>query len=218
MARALDELFTPPLPFTSLLATAQTELVADYGRMIVRRESEAVRVQAFTSSVIPGLLQTEEYARELLSKGLPRESAESIAARVDARMARKRIFDREDPPLYWVVVDECALMRAISTKDAMYEQFRFLLDIADRPHVTIQIHPVARGIHAMHGGSLTVLSLRDGPTVATVESFASGEPTDSPTRVSQLLEMMDTAKVNALTPTESLELIQRYLKECEDAD
>ncbi|GAB3109032.1 helix-turn-helix transcriptional regulator [Streptomyces calidiresistens] len=217
MARALDELFAPPLPFTSLLATAQSELVADYGRMIVQRENDAVRIQAFTSSVIPGLLQTEEYARELLSKGLPRESPESIAARVEARMARKKIFDREDPPLYRVVMDECALMRRLATNTAMCKQFRFLLDIAAHSHVTIQILPVARGIHAMQGGSLTVLSLHDGSTVATVESFKSGDPTDSPSRVSELLETLDTAKVDALTPADSLTVIQRYLEECENA-
>ncbi|WP_344263631.1 helix-turn-helix transcriptional regulator [Streptomyces sodiiphilus] len=216
MARALDERFSPTIPFTDLLEVVRDALIADYSRTVVAREAEAIRIEVFGSSVIPGLLQTEAFARELLRAGLPRESSAEIDARVAAHMKRKRILEGKTPPLYWAVLDEVVLMRSVAQKGAAREQLSALLTASEHPHITLQIYPLANGLHSMQGGSLTMLTLRDGQRVGLVESFGSGEPVESPLRLVEYAQLFDMAKLNALSKQDSRKLVSRYLEETRD--
>ncbi|WNI14691.1 helix-turn-helix domain-containing protein [Actinacidiphila sp. ITFR-21] len=212
LAEAFDTYFHTDGLFVELLALAQDGLIADYSRKIVAKESEAIRIQVFTSSLVPGLLQTEEYVRESFKLGLPSENLPELDARVVVRKNRAGIFEREEPPLYWAIMDEVALLRGSTSKEVMARQIEHLIQMAERQNITLQVLPFSRGFHPMMGGSLTLLTLRDGSTVALVESFDSGTGVESPKGVLSLIQRFDMARSQALTTDESLDLIRHYLK------
>ena len=216
LAEALDIYFNTDGLFVELLEMAQDSLIATYSSEFVDKEPDAIRIQVFTSSIIPGLLQTEEYTRECYRAGLDAKMLNELDARVTARMKRQRIFDGDPPPLYWAIMDEAALKRSTEHKEIMCEQLEHLLQMAANSYVTIQVLPFGRALHPMMGGSLTLLTLKDGTTTALVESFDSGETVDSPKRVVELVQRFDIARSMALSESESLALIRSYLKEYAD--
>ncbi|MFE2036600.1 DUF5753 domain-containing protein [Streptomyces scopuliridis] len=218
LVRLLDEFFDTDGVLADLLELAHDSLIPDYSRMFISKEPSAERIQVFTSSLIPGLLQTEEYARELFRRSLPNESEDGLNERIAIRMRRQRVFDREEPLPYWAMIDEAALRRPTARKRHMVEQLRHLVKMAARPRITIQVLPFAKGMHPMLGGGLTLMTLKEGGTIALVESFDSGEAVESTKRVVELTEGLDLARSMALTDDESLDLIRRYLKEYEDED
>ncbi|NJP99457.1 DUF5753 domain-containing protein [Streptomyces zingiberis] len=216
LVTALDTFFEADGVLGELLEIARENSIPGYGRAIVSKERESRRIQVFTSSLIPGLLQTEEYARELFRRSLPGESEEGLNERVAVRMHRKHIFYRSNPPYYWAIMDEASLKRPVGNAGQMQDQLRCLLDIAERPHFTIQVLPFAEGAYPMLGGCLTLLTLRDGGTMAFVESFKSGETVESPKEVVELSQRFDIARSLALPEDKSLSLIRRYLEEYAD--
>lgn len=216
LVNLLDEFFDSDGVLTELLEMAHDSLIPEYSRTFLSKEPNAVRIQVFTSSHVPGLLQTEEYARELFRRALISESEEGLDERVALRMRRQRIFEREEPLSYWAIMDEAALKRPMMAAGRMVEQLRHLVRMAARPRVTIQVLPFAKGMHTMLGGSLTLMTLKEGGTIAQVESFDSGEGVHSTSRVVELTERFDLVRSMALTDDDSLDLIRRYLKEYED--
>lgn len=213
---ALDEFFDSDGVLGELLEMAHEWVISGYSRTFVSQEPSSERIQVFTSSVIPGLLQTEEYARELFRRSLPSESEDELRDRVAARVRRQRVFDREEPLPYWAIMDEAALKRPIGSPGAMIKQMRHLLEMAVRPSIMVQVLPFGQGMHPMLGGGLTIMTLRKGGTIALVESFDSGEAVESTKRVVELSVRFDLARSLALTDEKSLDLMRRYLKEYED--
>ncbi|MFJ8489535.1 DUF5753 domain-containing protein [Streptomyces sp. NPDC094038] len=218
LVNTLDEFFDTDGVLAELLELAHDTLIPDYSKKAVNKEPEAERIQVFTSSLIPGLLQTPEYAQAAFRRSLLAESEEQISERVAVRVKRQRILERKEPPYYWVIIDESALKRPIGGMHCMSAQIRHLLRLSDRPRVTMQVLPFDRGAHPMLGGSLTLHTLPDGATIAVVESFDSGEPVEVPRRVLELTQRFDMARSLALTDDESIDLIRKYLKEYEVED
>lgn len=218
LVAALDTYFKTNGLFADLLELAQENAVPDYGRVIVGGEEKATRIQVFTSSLVPGILQTEDYARALFQVSQPGASDEKINAVVDIRMRRKRVFAKEDPPFFWAIIDEAALRRPIGGRKCMREQVRQLIKPPTAPQVTIQVLPFDQGGHPLLGGSLTLLTLGNGTTISYVESFASGETVELPRRVLALTQKFDLARSKALPEKETLDLLHAYLKEYEDDD
>ncbi|MFE2497444.1 DUF5753 domain-containing protein [Streptomyces scopuliridis] len=216
LVRMLDEFFDTDGMLADLLEWAHDSLIPDYSRTFLSKEPEAERIQVFTSSHIPGLLQTEEYARELFRKALPRVSESDLSERVAVRMRRQRIFEREEALPYWAIIDEAALKRPIKVPQCMVDQLRHLMQIATRPGIAIQVLPFSEGMHPMPGGCLTLMTLKEGGTIAQVESFATGEGVHSTKKVVELTERFDLARSMALTDVQSLDLIRRYLREYEN--
>ncbi|WP_327325605.1 helix-turn-helix transcriptional regulator [Streptomyces sp. NBC_01210] len=222
LADDLDTFFTSDFTsdglFTDLLAVAQDSSIADYSRTVVSREAKAGRIQVFSSSLVPGLLQTEEYAYALIRESLPGESEEVVDERVAARMRRKSVFDKEEKPFYWAILDEAALKRPIGGVKCMSHQIHHLLEAVRNPHLSIQVLPFAQGEHPMLGGTLILLTLGTGATIGYVESFATGEQVESPRRVLELTQRFDVARSKALPKSESLDLMHSHLKEYENDD
>jgi transcriptional regulator with XRE-family HTH domain len=218
LAGDLDTYFETDGLFVELLAMAQDSSIPDYGREVVEKEDKAARIQVFGSSLIPGLLQTEDYAFALCRESLPGETEEQVRERVATRMRRKRVFDGEDVPFYWAIMDEAALKRPIGGVKCMVGQINHLLTAVESPYVSLQVLPFAQGAHPMLGGSLSLLTLRNGATIGYVESFAAGEQVESPKRILTLTQRFDIARSKALPQSETLELIRAYLREYEDED
>ncbi|MBF6045176.1 helix-turn-helix domain-containing protein [Streptomyces sp. NRRL B-1677] len=210
---ALDRHFDMGGTLVEFLEMAREGSPQEYGRKAAARESQAERIQVFTSSAIPALLQTEDYARALLRTSRPKAPREHFDEAVAARMNRKQVFSREDPPPYWAVMDEAALKRPVGGKVTMAGQLAQILKAAENPDATIQVLPFERGEYWMLGGSLTLLTAPIGSTLAYVESFGSGELVESAKRVVELSQRFDMVRGLALPEHESLELIRRYMEE-----
>lgn len=121
-------------------------------------EDEAHTTSIAAMTMIPGVVQTEDYARKVISTGPDELTAEQVEKRVQARMARKQVLTRGDDPLRVnAVLDEAVLRRAVGGSQVMREQIRHLLEIVELPRVTLQVLPFAAGAHPAMEGSFAVL-------------------------------------------------------------
>ncbi|MBC3985976.1 helix-turn-helix transcriptional regulator [Streptomyces sp. AC536] len=213
LANALDESFSTGGLFVDLLTIAQDSMVTRQSRDCFPLEARSIRIQVISSNLVPGLLQTEEYARGAFSLGLARADLPALEEIVAFRLRRQELFTREDPPQYWAIMDESALRRLTADPRLMVIQLEHLLHVAAEPHINIQVMPLSEPFHPVMGGSLTLLTLENGTTTALLESFASGEVISAPRQVVDHLHRFNVACAQALTPADSLDLIRRYLRE-----
>lgn len=139
-------------------------------------EDEAASIRNYESLFIPGLLQTEAYARAQLRGTLPDASEDDIETRVAARMARQAVLGKQSPPKLWVIMDEAALRRVVGSSDVMRSQIDHLLQASAQPHVTIQVIPFGAGAHPGMDGAFVILDFpRDhDQSLVYVESGAGG--------------------------------------------
>ncbi len=155
-------------------------------------EAAASFIRNYELQFVPGLLQTEGYARALIRLGNA-ATEDDVMRRAEARLSRQEILSRETPPRLWAVMDEGALRRSIGGKAVMREQIRHLIDMCDHPAVTLQILPFQIGAHPAMGGPFTILrfsepDLRD---VVYIEQLTSALYLDKPVEVDSYLEVME---------------------------
>ena len=182
-------------------------------RDVARLEAEAVEVGAYASTVIDGLLQTEEYARALFAMRRPPYGEDDLERLVAARMARQEIFDWKPAPLLTFVQEEVTLRRPVGGKLVLRRQLEHLLDMGKSRHVEIQVMPTDVEEHCGLGGSLRVLKLRDGSAVGLNEVQLTSRLIHDPREV-QILEMRyGMIRAQALTPRQSLAFIEKVLGE-----
>jgi hypothetical protein len=182
----------------------------------VSLEDDAARVDEWSPQVIPGLLQTDEYAREVIRMGWPGDEA-GVNRRVQARMTRKALLGRREPPAPRLntVLDEGVLRRPLGGPDVMRGQLNALADAARRPNVDIRVLPFDVGTHAGLDGPFIVLGFPEeiAPDVAYVgtrigEGWAEGAEVVRRIRVD-----FDTLQAAALSSEESVEFIVALTKE-----
>jgi hypothetical protein len=171
-------------------------------------------IRVFENMIVPGLLQTEDYARAILETH-PDVTPEQVQERLDGRMDRQRILSREapPPPRMWVLLDESVLRREIGSQKVMESEVRHLLEVAARPGVTIQV--LTERTHCgLHGA----FSLAETPArrVAYIETIADGMTSEDPSVVVDLELRFDVLRTEALRGRESLALLERVLEEWTD--
>jgi len=217
LAEDLDAFYGLDGLIVDLLAVAVAVQGPKYGNEVLEQEKRAARIQTFNSSVIPGLLQIEPYTTALFTASMLGKDAEHIALQVAKRSQRRAMLDSANPPLYWAIMDESALRRPVGGPATMAEQITHILKMIEASSaVQVQVLPFSHGVHPLMGGSLSVLTLRNGASFAYVESFASGVSVETPADVLELTTLLDLAKAKALDSGESLALLRKYLKEYED--
>ncbi len=133
------------------------DLVPNWFEPYLGLEQGASVIRSYEVQFIPGLLQTEDYARAVIQLGHSDAKEAEIERRVHMRMERQRLLTRPDPPRVWVVIDEAAFRRPVGGAATMRGQIRHLLDIAALPHLTIEMVPFSAGGHAAAGGPITIL-------------------------------------------------------------
>ncbi|MFJ4435585.1 helix-turn-helix domain-containing protein [Streptomyces sp. NPDC088923] len=219
LVKAMDDLYETDDLFVDMraVAVAAAAEAPKYGHQVLEAEQRAARIQVFNASVIPGLLQAESYTTALYTESMPGRDAEHIAFLVAKRAHRREVLDGPKPPLYWAIVDEAALRRPVGGSAVMAEQMRHILRLIEgNSAVKLQVVPFASGVHPLLGGSLSVLTLRDGATFAYVESFATGVSIETPEEVAELSTLLDIARTKALNTRASVGLLNECLKEYED--
>ncbi|MER6511796.1 helix-turn-helix transcriptional regulator [Nonomuraea sp. NPDC048881] len=178
-------------------------------------EEAAARIRTYEVQFVPGLLQTKEYARAVVTAGAAGIAAEEIARRVDLRLERQRIFDRPDGPVFWAVIDEAALRRPIGGVEVMRAQLEHLIDLMRQPSITIQIMPFSFGGHSAEGGAFSILRFpdRDLPDVVYVEQLASALYLDKREDVDRYTEVMERLCAVSTTPDETIDLLRTIAEE-----
>lgn len=181
--------------------------------ILVGLENDATTEHVFEPLLVPGLLQTPEYASALIRVG--RSGADKTAERlVELRMERQGVLTRRSDPLaLWAVIDEAALRRPIGSPDIMRAQTRHLIEVADLPNVKIQVLPFARGAHAGLNGAFTVLELPEAPTVVYTETQAGDIYVEKDRDVRRFVETFGVLRVTALGFEQTLAFLDSLTKE-----
>ncbi|GHF74466.1 helix-turn-helix domain-containing protein [Streptomyces thermodiastaticus] len=174
-------------------------------------EKEAIELVAYDTLVVKGLLQTEEYMRALLAMRRPPLDDEVIEQRVAARLARQDIFDRRPAPLLSFVLDEAVLRRPYGGKAVLRGQLEHLLVMGQRRNVEIQVMPVDREDNAGVNGPFTVVTRKDGKKFVYAEAQGIGSLQTDPEQGALAAARYGIIRSQALSPRESLELIEGLL-------
>jgi Domain of unknown function (DUF5753)/Helix-turn-helix domain len=177
-------------------------------------ESAASEIRIYETTLIPGLLQTEDYARAVTLLGHDAASAREIERRVRLRMTRQAVLTREDPPNVWAVIDEAVLRRPAGGPAVMRGQLEHLAELALRQNVTIQIIPFKTGGHSAAGGPFSILRFAepDLPDVVYLEQLTSALYLDKPEAVDSYMRVMERVCMEAATPAASAEIIAMLLE------
>ncbi|MEU9837553.1 helix-turn-helix transcriptional regulator [Streptosporangium sp. NPDC048047] len=155
-------------------------------------EPNALVLRSWDPLLVPGLLQTEAYARHLFVNG-PRAAPEEVEERVQARMRRQLILGRENSPLLLILLDEGVLRRKVGSSEAMYEQLSHLLEITQRPDVSIQI--VDPECMAGLAGPFMIAKLPNGqPDTVHADSPVEGQVTDDPAYVASIWDRYEAIR------------------------
>jgi Domain of unknown function (DUF5753) len=168
-AKRLDEAFGIPGTFVALHELISREAWPSYFAPVIDFETRAVRIHEWELRVIPGLLQTESYARSVISSGKPRLGLDALDRNVSGRMERQRILTRDDPPMFWGVLHEGALRHLVGGPAIAAEQLDKLVDVARLPDVLIQVLPFTASDHPGTDGPISVFDFADVPSVAYTE-------------------------------------------------
>jgi hypothetical protein len=175
-------------------------------------EAAASFIRNYQLQFVPGLLQTEGYARSLIRLGNA-ASEEDVLRRAEARVSRQSILGGENSPRFWTVMDEGALRRSIGGRAVMAEQLRHLIDMCDHPSVTVQILPFHVAAHPAMGGPFTILrfsepDLRD---VVFIEQLTSALYLDKPAEVDSYLEVMEQLCLQAEPASKTPQILKAAL-------
>ncbi|MHA6785631.1 DUF5753 domain-containing protein [Pseudonocardia saturnea] len=190
----------------------QIELPDSY-RTLIGLEQGAESVSEYCGSVLPGLLQTVDYAQAAAEGSSFDVSDEMIARAAEVRTMRQQILDRERPPLLWFIVDEAALARTTGGGEVMSRQLTHLLDASAAPRTTVQIVGFEAGTH-LGTTSLHFILLDMGeevPDVVYTEGQTDPSDTEDPAEVSNYRRKWSLLSALALDPQSSRDRISRYL-------
>lgn len=178
-------------------------------------EAAAKSIRSYEAQCVPGLLQTEEYARSLIQGARPNLSPEDVSSRVKVRMERQALLMEDEPVELWCVLDEAVLLRPVGGRDVMRRQLERLVALAVLPNVTLQVLPLDAGAHPGMEGSFAVLGFPDeaDPDTVYVEMATGGVIRDKPDDVARYKAIFDCLQALALSPDESAELVARTAEE-----
>ncbi|RCG32602.1 XRE family transcriptional regulator [Sphaerisporangium album] len=174
-------------------------------------EQQAQVLRAWQPTLVLGLLQTEDYARAVF-RGEPGITKDKIDRSVAARLERQTLFEGENPPMFWAVLDEAVLQRPVGGYAVMRAQLAHLLAMADRPCITIQIVPIAADCTAGLGGGFFLAQLRDGREVAYLESVTKGQVVAQTKEVRGIQARYEEIRATALPRDGSLKMIKEWME------
>jgi transcriptional regulator with XRE-family HTH domain len=214
LATHLDKAFGTPGTFARLEARLRDLPFPASFRPFAAYEAEATALYVFEHSLVPGLLQTPQYARAVLATR-PNTAEDEIDNLVAARLARQDVLTRDEPPspLLWALIDEGALHRPVAPAEVMHDQLMFLVQVSRRPNVTVQVLPYSAGGHTGLLGAFTIADLGGNPGMVNVEDITDGRVFEDPSMVSRVTLRYKSLQSEALPKGASRELIARVAEE-----
>ncbi|MFE7610295.1 MULTISPECIES: helix-turn-helix domain-containing protein [Streptomyces] len=211
LSELCDEIFGTGDHFQRLWPLVIKYAYPSWFRPYVDLEEAATIIRSFQVQVVPGLLQTEDYARAVFSARRP--DTDRVEEQVTARMERQHILGRKIPPKLWVVLDENVLRRRMGSPETMRAQLERVMSAADAPSNVIQVVPYDAGEHAGVAGPFEVLALDEGPDVVYVDGFLQGQILAESEHVRAAERAYDLLTAVALSPGRSIDLIADAMKD-----
>jgi transcriptional regulator with XRE-family HTH domain len=191
------------------------DVLPDWFQLYIGLEQAASLIRTYEVQFVPGLLQTDDYARAVIRLGHPDAGEEEIERRVRLRLARQARLHEQDPPTFWAVVDEAALRRPLGGTAAMRAQLDELIALTELGHITLQVVPFAAGGHAAAGGPFSILRFAE-PTLSDViymEQLTSALYLEKPADVDRYRQVMDRLSVEARPAPKTRQLLDRLRRE-----
>lgn len=176
----------------------------------VELEAKAQSLHVFQCQIVPGLLQTPDYARAVLAASWPPHTEDQIAGHIDGRMKRQELLKRAAPPTVSVVMDEAALSRGTASPEMMSDQVKHLIALAKRPFVEFQVLAFSAGQHAATEGSFIVLDMTQTEHVVYVELPGHGRLLTDVEIVGNCVRRYGSLRGQAMSPAETLTFLESY--------
>jgi hypothetical protein len=191
---------------------AYSDVLPNWLEPYVGLEAAASVLRTYEVQFVPGLLQTEEYARALIRLGSA-VSEDEIDRRAELRVSRQEVLGGPNPPQLWAVVDEGALRRPVGGQEVARRQLQHLIKMAEHPVVTLQILPFTAGPHAAMGGPFTILRFAepDLHDVVYIEQLTSALYLDKPSEVDSYLEVMEQLCLQAEPAGNTVKILNQIL-------
>jgi len=182
-------------------------------RSLITFEAQAIRIQNYEALVVPGLLQTAEYAQAIIQGIAPTVSAAELDNLVAARMARQALLTESHAPQFFAAIDEGALRRPIGEPGVMHRQLLHLLSAAAQPNVTLRVVPISAGAHAGLRGPFVILEFADETALVHVENQSTGLFLEEEADLSAYRLALGNMMYAALAPAATAELIAQIAVE-----
>jgi transcriptional regulator with XRE-family HTH domain len=179
-------------------------------------EAQAVTLSSYQTYVVDGLFQTEAYARALIGGGYPKLADEKAEELVEARFARRALFDRDPTAMVEVILDESVLGRPFGSWEVLREQLGSLAEDAERDNVSVQVVPLERGLRGGHAGAhgdMKLVETKEHHHVVYLEIEDESMLVSEPSKASQLSHRYAKIRTQALGPDDSLSLIKKLAGE-----
>ncbi|MEV7341698.1 helix-turn-helix transcriptional regulator [Streptomyces sp. NPDC093544] len=204
----IDEILGTNGFFTRNCAASAKSRYPNHFTEAVEAESLATSIRQYTPTLIPGLLQTPGYAKELFRTYWPTLPDTEVDELVTNRMERTRLLDDPTTPLLWVVLDEAALRRPVCGPEVMAEILHHVADLARRRRILMQVLRFSAGAVGSLPGGIKLMHFPDAPPLAYVEGVGVGQLMDDPAAVTRHELTFDLLRASALSPQESLALVE----------
>ncbi|MCZ2524600.1 helix-turn-helix domain-containing protein [Streptomyces sp. HB2AG] len=211
-ARRLDTALNTGDVLSSFLPQ-EDAAVSDYFEAARQLEQQATMIREFAYSFVPGIMQTERYARTVMRSGFPPRSDDECDRLVVTRLERAKILNNPVTPVVWALLDEAVLRRPIGGPEIMAEQIMHMVRLAESERVRIHVLPFGLGAHPLLNGMVTLMWFEDQPPAAYSEAALMGKVHDSPTLVERLRGAYDLALGDALPLKDSLALMRAAAEE-----
>lgn len=181
---------------------------------LIGLEAEAATIRTYEPELIPGLLQTADYARAVIRAGYPGDTTGQVDRRVEVRLERQEVLTRTDPapPKISIVLNEGVLARRVGTPEVMRAQLEHLMRERDRANVVIQVLPFSTGEHPAMVGPFTMLTFLDpaDPGVVNVENVLGALAMEQPEEIRAYEEVWSALQARAVSPDDSRAIIKTY--------
>ncbi|WP_440073081.1 helix-turn-helix domain-containing protein [Streptosporangium sp. OZ121] len=193
---------------------AYNDLSSDYTAYI-SLEAETASMRSFASVLLPGLLQTEDYARAVIRAGLILAPPGEVERRIEVRMARQPLLTQAEPLRLWTVLDEAVIRRIIGGPAVMRTQLERLLELADLPNITVQLLPFHAGAHSGTSGAFQIMEFPEpaDPDVVFLENLTDSLYVERETDVYRYTVAFDHLRAKAMDPDDSRRLIAKTVTE-----
>lgn len=214
LARQLDQLLeTKGALETAVENMPEVDLIPAWAEQYMDLEREALALSFFANQVLPGLLQTENYARAVFDSRVPTFSREEIDGHVDKRLERQEILRRKLPPTTSFIISEAVVLAPLGGAAVYEETLRHLRACAGLPGFTLQVMPLARTTHAALDGPFILLETPDYQRIAYTETQRGSQLISDPNEVSILAQKYAMLRTQALNTEDTKGLLDRLLGE-----
>ncbi|MFE0761940.1 helix-turn-helix domain-containing protein [Streptomyces smyrnaeus] len=188
-----------------------------YFEKVLEVEKQALTIEEWSPSLLPGVLQTEAYARAVVEAALPLELPDEVATKVNGRLARAQLLE-QDPkkPLFWAILHENLLRQPLLDPAGMAEQLAHIADLAQARRIVPQVLPLSAGPHPFMTGMTAIMTFADAPALVYTEGLHSGEVVDDPALVAEYRRSYDLLRAVALSPKASLAMILDAVEDYRD--